>query len=104
MSDCLPILGRKWKFYIVLGWLLCAAVLVGLASMGEDVSPSNLVVMLTLANLGYVMADVAADGFMVWMAHHESVERRGKIQTLIYIMRELGRLVISIVISEYTRP
>jgi len=26
-------------------------------------------VMLTLANLGYVMADVATDGFMVWMAH-----------------------------------
>ena len=25
-------------------------------------TPTNLVVMLTLANLGYVMADVAADG------------------------------------------
>lgn len=32
------------------------------------------------------------------MAHHESIERRGKIQTLIYIMREIGRLLISIVI------
>ena len=30
--------------------------------MGKDVTPMNLVVMLTLANLGYVMADVAADG------------------------------------------
>lgn len=100
MSDCLPIMGRKWKYYIVMGWVLCAAVLVGLASLGEDVSPSNLVVMLTLANLGYVMADVCADGFMVWMAHHESEARRGKIQTLIYIMREIGRLIISIVISK----
>lgn len=98
ISDCLPILGRKWKFYIILGWMLCAAVLVGLASLGDDISPSRLVVMLTLANLGYVMADVAADGFMVWMAHNESVERRGNIQTLIYIMREIGRLIISIVI------
>jgi hypothetical protein len=71
MSDYLPILGRKfkWKFYIILGWMLCAAVLVGLASLGGDISPSRLVVMLTLANLGYVMADVATDGFMVWMAH-----------------------------------
>lgn len=32
------------------------------------------------------------------MAHHEVIERRGKIQTLIYIMREIGRLLISIVI------
>lgn len=32
------------------------------------------------------------------MAHHEAIERRGKIQTLIYIMREIGRLLISIVI------
>lgn len=35
---------------------------------------------------------------MVWMAHHETIERRGKIQTLIYIMREIGRFLISIVI------
>lgn len=98
LSDCFPILGRRWKYYIVMGWILCAAVLIGLASMGDDVSSNNLAVMLTLANLGYVMSDVAADGFMVWMAHHEKEERRGKIQTLIYIMREIGRLVISIVI------
>lgn len=101
MSDCLPILGRKWKFYIILGWILCAAVLVGLASLGDDISPSRLVVMLTLANLGYIMADVAADGFMVWMAHNKSVERRGNIQTPVYIMREIGRLIVSIVISEF---
>jgi hypothetical protein len=44
------------------------------------------------------MADVAADGFMVWMAHHENEKRRGKVQTLIYIMREIGRLLIAIVI------
>ena len=98
LSDCLPIFGRRWKWYIVMGWVLCAVVLAGLASMGEDVPPNNLVVMLTLANLGYVMADVAADGFMVWMAHHETERRRGKIQTLIYIMREIGRLCIAIVI------
>lgn len=98
LCDCLPIYGRRWKWYIVLGWILCAACLVGLASMGADVAPINLVIVLTLANLGYVMADVAADGFMVWMAHHEVIERRGKIQTLIYIMREIGRLLISIVI------
>jgi hypothetical protein len=54
--------------------------------------------MLTFANLGYVCADVAADGFMVWMAHHEVTQRRGKIQSLIYIMRNFGRIFINLVI------
>ena len=52
LCDCLPIYGRRWKWYIVLGWMLCAACLIGLASMGADVAPINLVIMLTLANLG----------------------------------------------------
>jgi BT1 family len=91
LCDCVPILRQKWKPYIIVGWLLCAVMLVVLAGMGPSVSPTNLVVMLTFANLGYVMADVAADGFMVWMAHHESLPRRGKIQSLIYIMRAFGQ-------------
>jgi len=44
------------------------------------------------------MADVAADGFMTFMAHHESQNRRGKIQTLIYLMRSIGRILINLVI------
>ncbi|KAL3915634.1 MAG: hypothetical protein SGILL_005555, partial [Bacillariaceae sp.] len=98
LCDTLPIFGRRWKPYIIMGWLLCAAMLVALASMGEDVSPTTLVIMLTLANLGYLMADVAADGFMVWIAHHESESKRGRIQTLIYIIREIGRICINVVI------
>lgn len=43
-------------------------------------------------------ADVAADGYMVWMAHHEPTKRRGKIQSLIYIVRSVGRIFMSIVI------
>ncbi len=72
--------------------------LVVLASFGEDVTATNLVLMLTFANLGYVMADVAADGYVVWMAHREPVKKRGGVQTLIYTMREAGRIIINIVI------
>ena len=72
--------------------------LVVLAMMGETVTPTNLVIMLTLANLGYVAADVAADGFMVWIAHQETESKRGRVQTLIYIVREIGRLCINVVI------
>ena len=32
------------------------------------------------------------------MAHHEEEHRRGRIQTLIYIMREIGRLLMALVI------
>lgn len=98
LSDCFPVRGQKWKPYIVVGWAMCAIMLAVLASMGPNVSPINLVIMLTFANLGYVAADVAADGFMVWMAHHESEKRRGKIQSLIYIMRSIGRIFINLVI------
>jgi MFS family permease len=98
VCDCFPIRGQKWKPYIVLGWAVCACMLVVLASLGEDVSPVHLVIMLTFANLGYVAADVAADGMMVWMAHHEPTERRGKVQSLIYICRNFGRIFINLVI------
>mmetsp|Transcript_15892 Transcript_15892/g.39459 ORF Transcript_15892/g.39459 Transcript_15892/m.39459 type:complete len:680 (+) Transcript_15892:521-2560(+) len=98
LCDCLPINGRKWRPYIVFGWILCAAMLIALGGMGQSVTPTNLVIMLTLSNLGYVMADVAADGFMVWMAHRESDAKRGRIQTLIYIIREIGRICINIVV------
>jgi MFS family permease len=96
--DVFPIRGQKWKPYIILGWAVCACMLVILASLGEDVSPVHLVIMLTFANLGYVAADVAADGMMVWMAHHETTARRGKIQSLIYIFRNFGRIFINLVI------
>ena len=98
LSDCLPIFGYNKKSYIIIGWLLCALMLILLAGMGSGVSSTKLVLMLTFANLGYVMADVAADGYMVWMAHREPVNKRGRIQTLIYTMRELGRICINIVI------
>lgn len=52
ICDCFPIRGQKWKPYIILGWGLCAAMLVVLAGLGKNVSPTNLVVMLTFANLG----------------------------------------------------
>jgi hypothetical protein len=34
----------------------------------------------------------------VWVAHHEPDKRRGSIQALIYIIREIGRICINIVI------
>lgn len=39
-------MGQKWKPYIIMGWVLCAAMLIVLAGMGESVTATNLVVML----------------------------------------------------------
>lgn len=54
--------------------------------------------MLALANMGYVWADVASDGFMVWVAHREPIEKRGKMQTLVYSMNKLGQITINVLI------
>jgi len=81
-----------------LGWLLCAAVMVALSTMGKDITPKHLVLMLSLANLGYVMADVAADGFMVWIAHREPVNKRGSMQTLVYATNSVGQFIVNAII------
>lgn len=35
---------------------------------------------------------------MVWVAHREPIEKRGKIQTLVYSMNKLGQIVINMLI------
>lgn len=98
LSDCFPLFGWKRKPYIAAGWILCASFLFALASLGSGITTRHLVLMLTLANLGYVMADVAADGFMVWIAHREPMHKRGRMQTLIYATSSFGQIVVNLVI------
>lgn len=35
---------------------------------------------------------------MVWVAHREPIEKRGKMQTLVYSMNKLGQIVINVLI------
>lgn len=98
LSDCFPIFGYKRKPYIAMGWILCGIFLCTLASEGSEIDATRLVTFLTLANLGYVMADVSADGFMVWIAHREPLHKRGRMQTLIYSTNVIGQIVINVVI------
>merc|ERR1719199_1126531 len=46
--------------------------------------------VMMLAALGYVIADVAADGLTVEYARREPVSRRGRTQTTAYLTRTLG--------------
>jgi len=113
LNDCLPIRGYRRKPYMVFGWALCFVVLVVLSwkplpepyycrTASGDLSEEKVcneeaqmqggsfAMLMCLAALGYVIADVAADGLMVEFAQREPEERRGTIQTTIYLVRTLG--------------
>jgi MFS family permease len=116
INDCVPIRGYRRKPYMVIGWLMCAIMLIVLSQYplpapyycrdangeyikGPDVKPCNpdaqnrggeYAMLMCLAALGYVVADVAADGLMVEYARREPEEKRGTTQTMIYLVRTLG--------------
>ena len=59
LSDCFPIFGFKRRPYIILGWVMCLFTLLCLAREGNDISASNVVVLLSVCNLCYVFADTS---------------------------------------------
>lgn len=93
---------------------MCLFTLLCLARGGNDISASNVVVLLSVCNLCYVFADTSgkhrssvlspirsnfsaitsADGAMVSFAHKEPIERRGRIQTHCYSMASLGKIIM----------
>jgi len=129
LNDCVPIFGYRRKPYMVIGWLLCCAMLCFLSThslpepyycinntTGEYIKkeydadldkmvpakPCNpgasekggeYALLMCLAALGYVVADVAADGLMVQYAQREPTEKRGGTQTMIYLVRTIGVVV-----------
>ena len=115
LNDTRPIGGYRRKPYMALGWALCALMLLRLAlttlpppyyCLDEvtrrpltDEPPCNpsaadagghYALMMMLAALGYVVADVAADGLTVEIARREPERRRGRTQTAAYMTRSLG--------------
>jgi len=55
--------------------------------------------LMMLAALGYVIADVAADGLTVQYARREPAETRGQTQTTIYLIRTIGQTFSSTLIA-----
>jgi hypothetical protein len=119
VSDCFPVCGYRRRPFMILGWLLCSVSLVAMATLpleapyfpeaswrklkpseytAEEVAAINYhapatggkyVVLMMLATLGYVVADVAADGVVVEYAQREPVAIRGRTQTAIYTVRSI---------------
>ena len=57
------------------------------------------VVLMMLATLGYVVADVAADGVVVEYAQREPISIRGRTQTVIYTVRTIFSIFGSILVG-----
>ncbi|KAG7395166.1 hypothetical protein PHYBOEH_004147 [Phytophthora boehmeriae] len=117
VSDCFPVAGFRRRPYMLLGWTICFAVLVVMActTLGgpyftdsgvRGVKPEyytesqraslNLqaqeqggkyIVLMMLASMGYLMADVSADALVVEVAQREPLAVRGRTQTAAYTIR-----------------
>ncbi|CEG38278.1 Protein of unknown function DUF1688 [Plasmopara halstedii] len=129
LSDCFPICGFRRRPFMVIGWTLCLTCLVVMATFPLDkpyfpeaswrqmkpssytieevaainyhapATGSKYVVLMMLATLGYVIADVAADGVVVEYAQREPIVMRGRTQTAIYTVRSIFSIFGSIVVG-----
>ncbi|KAL3659772.1 hypothetical protein V7S43_015075 [Phytophthora oleae] len=126
LTDCFPIWGYRRRPFMVIGWTLCFAMLLLTACMDagapyypdnkyatmekEELTPEILatfnesahhvgakfVVLMMVAAIGYVAADVAADAMMVEVAQREPEATRGYTQTTIYMVRTAFVMISSI--------
>ena len=58
-----------------------------------------MALLLFLACLGYVCADVAADGLTVSYAQQEPIAVRGRTQSTVYLIRSIGGLTAYILVG-----
>ncbi|KAF4316172.1 hypothetical protein BBI17_008869 [Phytophthora kernoviae] len=117
LSDCFPIYGYRRRPYMVIGWVVCIAMLLVMAclpagdpyytvSSDRDIDPADYtpeiearinsdaasqaakyVMLMFFAAVGYVLSDVCADSIVVDYAQREPHETRGKTQSAIYVVR-----------------
>ena len=125
VSDTCPILGYRRKPYMVLGWSCCALTLIAMACFLELPPPywcydaatgeallhappcnphaskegGRFALLMMLVALGYVVADVAADGLTVEFARREPLGKRGRTQTTAYMVRTCGVICASVLVG-----
>jgi len=104
VNDCIPIAGSHRKAYMVLGWAICALSLAALAhadepEQGERAAAGAVAAKMSLAAIGYIMSDVAADGLVVQCAKKEHIDVRGTLQSNVYLMRTFGSIVAALLVG-----
>ena len=124
LNDTRPLLGYRRKPYMVIGWACCSSLLLLLAVMplpepywcltddglshNTTAPPCNphasmeggfYATLMMLAALGYVVADVAADGLTVEFARREPAHRRGRTQTTAYMVRTVAVSIANLLVG-----
>ncbi|KAG3163957.1 hypothetical protein PI126_g5306 [Phytophthora idaei] len=119
-------MGYRRRPFMIIGWTLCFIMLLVMACMkaGDPYYPeyayasmnvttlspevvasfntdapstgSKFIVLMMIAAIGYVGADVAADAMMVEVAQREPEATRGHTQTTIYMVRTVFVTISSI--------
>ncbi|KUF88563.1 Glyceraldehyde-3-phosphate dehydrogenase [Phytophthora nicotianae] len=117
LSDCRPIFGYRRRPYMLIGWTICIAMLLIMAIMpigkpyytvasDRDVAVADYtdeirarinydapsegakyVIIMLFAACGYVLSDVCADSITCELAQQEPIDKRGKTQSAIYVVR-----------------
>ncbi|OQR89465.1 folate-Biopterin Transporter (FBT) family [Achlya hypogyna] len=98
-NDCFPIFGYHRKPYMMIGWTLCAIILVIIAikpsgDQGSQSDGSTFALLCTVCGFCYVMADVAQDALMLTYAQREPLNVRGRLQSIIYGTRFVFAAII----------
>jgi hypothetical protein len=129
LSDCVPIGGYRRRPYMVLGWSVASLCLYAMAYVPlgapyfsnpalrkikpADYTPADVltlnkeaptsgaayIVLMMLASLGYLFADVAADAIVVEYAQREPLATRGRTQTAIYAVRFLFNIFAQLLVG-----
>ncbi|TMW63030.1 hypothetical protein Poli38472_005648 [Pythium oligandrum] len=118
ITDSFPIFGYRRKSYMILGWMICVACLIGLSSfsmpqpyyypgernvhvLNADAPNSGWKYSLVMAGatFGYFFANVASDGMVVEIAQREPLHCRGETQAIIYASRSLFMIFAEVFIG-----
>ena len=104
INDCFPVRRYRRKPYMCVGWFICTCALVVLATrdmpaVGDASAAGTFSSWMALAAVGYIMADVAADGLTVELAKLEPDETRGTLQSNVYLVRALGSIVAALLVG-----
>lgn len=104
LNDCVPLKGYRRKPYMVIGWTICAAALAALANVqmpprDDKGAAGAFAARMTMAAVGYVMADVAADSLVVQYAKDEPLQIRGTLQANMYLVRTIGSIAAALFVG-----
>ncbi|KAG2521588.1 hypothetical protein BBO99_00004356 [Phytophthora kernoviae] len=86
LTDSVQICGYRRKPYLLTGWVLCFGSLLFLGTTGVNETGGTdeawrYMLFMTLATVGYFLANVAADALVVEIAQRESLSTRGHTQS-----------------------